>query len=201
MADDGRGLAGIGVYLSASGADRTRSVSRQTTTNEDGHFEFTNLADRNYFVSATSQKGYVMKPPAQGEPGRGRLRPGDSVTITMLRGGVITGRVTNSNGEPLVSDFDLAKLLDADDDPAASDRPIPLDETLTDAATDFLVKHGYDEAYGARPLKRAIQKYIEDPLSEKILMGEFSRGDEIEVEVTPDGSKLGFRVLTSTTKA
>src|SRR5689334_19423496 len=73
--------------------------------------------------------------------------------------------------------------------------------TLTDAATDFLVKHGYDEAYGARPLKRAIQKYIEDPLSEKILMGEFARGDEIEVEVTPDGSKLGFRVLTSTTKA
>ena len=73
--------------------------------------------------------------------------------------------------------------------------------TLTDAATDFLVKHGYDEAYGARPLKRAIQKYIEDPLSEKILMGEFSRGDEIEVEVTPDGTKLGFRVLTSTTKA
>jgi ATP-dependent Clp protease ATP-binding subunit ClpC len=73
--------------------------------------------------------------------------------------------------------------------------------TLTDAATDFLVKQGYDEAYGARPLKRAIQKYIEDPLSEKILMGEFSRGDEIEVEVTPDGTKLGFRVMTSTTKA
>ena len=73
--------------------------------------------------------------------------------------------------------------------------------TLTDAATDFLVKQGYDEAYGARPLKRAIQKYIEDPLSEKILMGEFTRGDEIEVEVTPDGTKLGFKVLTSTTKA
>src|SRR3954449_2785665 len=73
--------------------------------------------------------------------------------------------------------------------------------TLTDAATDFLVKQGYDEAYGARPLKRAIQKYIEDPLSEKILMGEFTRGDEIEVEVAPDGTKLGFKVLTSTTKA
>ncbi|MGE5730802.1 MAG: ATP-dependent Clp protease ATP-binding subunit, partial [Gemmatimonas sp.] len=40
---------------------------------------------------------------------------------------------------------------------------------LTDAGTDFLVKHGYDEQYGARPLKRAIQKFIEDPLSEKIL--------------------------------
>src|SRR5213075_1458629 len=74
--------------------------------------------------------------------------------------------------------------------------------TLTDAATDFLVKQGYDEAYGARPLKRAIQKYIEDPLSEKILMGDFARGDEIEVEVAPDGAeRLDFRVLTSTTKA
>src|SRR5579885_326469 len=55
---------------------------------------------------------------------------------------------------------------------------------LSEAATDFLVKHGYDEQYGARPLKRAIQKYIEDPLSEKILMGDFSRGDEIEVDVS-----------------
>ena len=68
-------------------------------------------------------------------------------------------------------------------------------------ATDFLVKHGYDEQYGARPLKRAIQKFIEDPLSEKILMGEFSRGDEIEVDVRADGEQLDFRVLTSTPQA
>jgi ATP-dependent Clp protease ATP-binding subunit ClpC len=72
---------------------------------------------------------------------------------------------------------------------------------LTDPGTDFLVKHGYDEQYGARPLKRAIQKFIEDPLSEKILMGDFARGDEIEVDVSPDGERLDFRVLTSTTKA
>ena len=69
---------------------------------------------------------------------------------------------------------------------------------LTEAGTDFLVKHGYDEAYGARPLRRAIQRFIEDPLSEKILVGEFSRGDEIEVDVSQDGSKLDFRVLTPT---
>ncbi len=70
--------------------------------------------------------------------------------------------------------------------------------TLTDAGVDFLVRHGYDEAYGARPLRRAIQRFIEDPLSEKILLGEFSRGDEIEVDVSQDGTKLDFRVLTST---
>jgi ATP-dependent Clp protease ATP-binding subunit ClpC len=72
---------------------------------------------------------------------------------------------------------------------------------LTEPATDFLVKHGYDEQYGARPLKRAIQKFIEDSLSEKILMGEFSRGDEIEVDLAAEGERLDFRVLTSTTKA
>jgi ATP-dependent Clp protease ATP-binding subunit ClpC len=63
------------------------------------------------------------------------------------------------------------------------------------------VKHGYDEAYGARPLKRSIQKYIEDPLSEKILLGEFTRGDEIEVDAAADGTKLDFRVLSSVSKA
>jgi len=69
---------------------------------------------------------------------------------------------------------------------------------LTQAATDFLVEHGYDQNYGARPLKRAIQKYIEDPLSEKILLGEFSRTDEIEVDVAPDGERLSFRALSGT---
>ncbi len=72
---------------------------------------------------------------------------------------------------------------------------------LTDSATELLVKHGYDEAYGARPLKRSIQKFIEDPLSEKILLGEFARGDEIEVDAAIDGTKLDFRVLSSVTKA
>jgi ATP-dependent Clp protease ATP-binding subunit ClpC len=72
---------------------------------------------------------------------------------------------------------------------------------LSPAAADFLVTHGYDEQYGARPLKRAIQRYIEDPLSEKILVGEFAKGDEIDVEVSLDGQKLEFRVPTSAPKA
>jgi ATP-dependent Clp protease ATP-binding subunit ClpC len=67
---------------------------------------------------------------------------------------------------------------------------------LTPAATDFLVEHGYDQNYGARPLKRAIQKYIEDPLSEKILLGEFTRNDEIEVDLAADGERLAFRALS-----
>jgi ATP-dependent Clp protease ATP-binding subunit ClpC len=69
---------------------------------------------------------------------------------------------------------------------------------LTPAAIDFLVNKGYDESYGARPLKRAIQRFVEDPLSEKILLGEFGRGDEITVDVSPDGERLVFRALTGT---
>jgi ATP-dependent Clp protease ATP-binding subunit ClpC len=69
---------------------------------------------------------------------------------------------------------------------------------LTEGGKKFLVKNGFDEKFGARPLKRAIQKYIEDPLSEKILIAEFSKGDEIEVDVAPAGDKLEFRVLTGT---
>ena len=67
---------------------------------------------------------------------------------------------------------------------------------LTPAAIDFLADHGYDQSYGARPLKRAIQRYIEDPLSERILAADFVPGDEIEVDVAPEGDKLAFRALS-----
>ncbi len=72
---------------------------------------------------------------------------------------------------------------------------------ISEASTEFLVKNGFDENYGARPLKRAIQKWIEDPLSEKILLAEFSKGDEIDVDVAADGSKLEFRVPAALPKA
>jgi ATP-dependent Clp protease ATP-binding subunit ClpC len=68
---------------------------------------------------------------------------------------------------------------------------------LTQKAIDFLVEKGFDKSYGARPLRRAIQRYIEDPLSERILLGDFNRGDEIEVDVAPEGDKLAFRALTA----
>jgi ATP-dependent Clp protease ATP-binding subunit ClpC len=68
---------------------------------------------------------------------------------------------------------------------------------LTESAGEFLVEHGFDATYGARPLKRAIQRYVEDPLSEKILMAELAPGDVIEVDVASDGERLEFRVLSS----
>ena len=70
---------------------------------------------------------------------------------------------------------------------------------LSPAATEFLSTQGFDEHFGARPLKRAIQKFVEDPLSEKILVGEFAKGDELDVEVSADGTKLEFKVLSKAT--
>jgi ATP-dependent Clp protease ATP-binding subunit ClpC len=67
-----------------------------------------------------------------------------------------------------------------------------------DAAVDFLVDRGYDTKFGARPLKRTIQRYIEDALSEKILMAEFAPGDEIVVEVAKDSESLVFRAASHT---
>ncbi len=62
--------------------------------------------------------------------------------------------------------------------------------SLSDGAIDFLVDKGYDEKFGVRPLKRAIQRYLEDPLSERILTADFSAGDEIVVDVDDDGGAL-----------
>jgi len=64
---------------------------------------------------------------------------------------------------------------------------------LTEAAKEFLADKGFNEKFGARPLKRAIQRYLEDPLSERVLEGNFEPGDTIEIGV--DGDELAFRAL------
>jgi ATP-dependent Clp protease ATP-binding subunit ClpC len=68
---------------------------------------------------------------------------------------------------------------------------------LTDDAVEFLIEHGYDQKFGARPIRRAIQRYLEDPLSDKILMADFTPGEEIEVRVSDDRESLAFRVPSS----
>ena len=64
--------------------------------------------------------------------------------------------------------------------------------TLTDAAEEAVALAGYDPVYGARPLKRAIQKQIADPLAQRILGGEFREGDHILINANPEGV-LNFR--------
>ena len=71
-------------------------------------------------------------------------------------------RTKESHQRPYITEEAVAWLLE--------DRKIHLD--LTDAARAWLGRVGYDPAYGARPLKRAVQKYLQDPLADKILSGE-----------------------------
>ena len=57
----------------------------------------------------------------------------------------------------------------------------------------MLAEKGYDPVFGARPLKRAIQKYMQDPLSMKILQGDFLDGDKIEVNLNDQNDSLIFK--------
>ena len=73
-----------------------------------------------------------------------------------------------------------------------TDRRINLE--LTDQAKDHLAQEGFDPVYGARPLKRVIQRLVADPLALKLLAGEFSEGDRIVVDLT--GGELSFAAGT-----
>jgi ATP-dependent Clp protease ATP-binding subunit ClpA len=57
-----------------------------------------------------------------------------------------------------------------------------LNVQLSDEARTWLAEEGYDPAFGARPLRRALQKFVESPLSVKILQGEFEEGDTVVVD-------------------
>jgi ATP-dependent Clp protease ATP-binding subunit ClpC len=66
---------------------------------------------------------------------------------------------------------------------------------LTEKAKDFIAERGYDSQYGARPLNRAIQKYLEDPLAEEILNSVIKSGDTLHVDIDPkDAEKLKITV-------
>jgi ATP-dependent Clp protease ATP-binding subunit ClpC len=63
----------------------------------------------------------------------------------------------------------------------------------TELALDLLVRKGFDATYGARQLRRTIQKHVEDPLAEAIVRGQFSEGARIEVDA--DGENFVFREI------
>jgi ATP-dependent Clp protease ATP-binding subunit ClpB len=88
-----------------------------------------------------------------------------------------------------LSEKDIAKIIDIQLkglEKRLAERKLTL--RLTDAAKTALVKEGYDPDYGARPLKRAIQKEIVDPLAKKLLAGDFQEGDGIEMDALVGGS-------------
>ena len=79
---------------------------------------------------------------------------------------------------------DLRRLL--------AERKISLE--LTEPAKELLFTEGYDPNFGARPLKRAIQKLVQDPLALKILDGEVLHGDHVIVDADKKAGKLSFQV-------
>ena len=68
--------------------------------------------------------------------------------------------------------------------------------SITDAAKSFVANHGYDVQFGARPLRRAIQTYIEDKLSEALISEEFTPGQTIVIDKITDKDELSFTVET-----
>ena len=72
---------------------------------------------------------------------------------------------------------------------------------MTEKAKDFIVDKGYDEKYGARPLKRAIQKYIEDPLAEEIIKATLQEGDLIKIDIEEGKEELTIKIEKAKAKA
>jgi ATP-dependent Clp protease ATP-binding subunit ClpB len=91
-----------------------------------------------------------------------------------------------------IVDIQLARLRQL-----LADRKITLE--LDEEARAFLADRGYDPAYGARPLKRAVQKYVQDPLAEQILQGNFPDGSTIKAFAGSD--RLNFKLRDGTEKA
>ena len=91
-----------------------------------------------------------------------------------------------------IVDLEVAKLVDRL-------RQKEIKVVLTDAARDFLIEKGFDPAYGARPMRRAVERYLEDPMAEEMLKGTIKPGDT--AEVGKDDNGLTFTAASGTTKA
>jgi len=72
---------------------------------------------------------------------------------------------------------------------------------LSEKAKDFIADKGFDKKYGARPLNRAIQKYIEDALAEQIVSGKVTPGDEVSMDLNKKGDELVITVKKQATKS
>ena len=88
--------------------------------------------------------------------------------------------------------YAIADLMIAELRERLSERKIEIE--LTSAARDLLVKEGYDPKYGARPLKRTIERLVENAISDRILEGEFGRGDRIEIDAEEEKIKFSKKV-------
>ena len=92
-----------------------------------------------------------------------------------------------------IIDIELEKLL-------IRIKDLGYDLQLTDTAKDFIAEKGFDKQYGARPLKRAIQKYVEDALAEKIITSKIEEGDQVIMDLDKEKNELLIEVKKSQAK-
>jgi ATP-dependent Clp protease ATP-binding subunit ClpC len=95
------------------------------------------------------------------------------------------------NGLAKIVDLEVAKVIERI---RAKDIKIHLDPS----AVEFLIDKGYDPTYGARPMRRAVEKYLEDPLAEEFLRGNIKQGDTLDVHTA--GQQLAFKVAGAGTR-
>ncbi|MEH6408399.1 MAG: ATP-dependent Clp protease ATP-binding subunit, partial [Leeuwenhoekiella sp.] len=86
-----------------------------------------------------------------------------------------------------IIDIELHKLFERIKD-------LGYDLKLSDKAKDFISEKGFDKEYGARPLKRAIQKYIEDALAEEIITSKLVEGDNIFMDIEEGSEELSISI-------
>ncbi|MEX1116776.1 MAG: ATP-dependent Clp protease ATP-binding subunit [Akkermansiaceae bacterium] len=84
-----------------------------------------------------------------------------------------------------IVDLEVSKLVKR-----LKDKDVAL--TLTSEARDLLATKGFDPAYGARPMRRAVERFLEDPLAESLLRGDVKPGDSVNVVKKPDAEELDF---------
>ncbi len=106
---------------------------------------------------------------------------------------IIFHSLTRENIHKII-DLELVKLFDRI-------KTLGYTASMTEKAKDFIVDKGYDEKFGARPLKRAIQKYIEDPLAEEIIKANLQEGDSIVLDVDTENVKLAISIEKGKAKA
>ncbi|MEA3034289.1 MAG: ATP-dependent Clp protease ATP-binding subunit ClpB, partial [Sphingomonadales bacterium] len=131
-----------------------------------------------YLSSLTDDESVEKVEPQVMEMVRGHFRP---EFLNRLDEIILFHRLGTEHMGPIV-DIQVARL-----GKLLADRKIHLD--LTDGARAWLGRVGYDPVYGARPLKRAVQKYLQDPLADAILRAEILEGQTVRVE-EGDGALL-----------
>jgi ATP-dependent Clp protease ATP-binding subunit ClpC len=95
--------------------------------------------------------------------------------------------------------FEIIDIMQVDLFKRVEDLGITIE--MDKSAKEFLVEKGYDPQFGARPLRRALQKYVEDPMAESILSEDLGEGDAITVSHKKDAEDLSFKTKKSKKKA